>query len=297
MQINKHGSFYIRNGWPTKIFDIMDERTQSSYIFSPSNELAAVDQIGVGRVMVKALRYWASVLGITVETKNQQGVLHTLTGLGALIARHDPYCQRPGTLWLLHRNLARNLEEATAWSWAFNFYPAKSFTKDEFVAAFYSYIQTSGGKYAKTAIEKEFDCFKNTYVSDRAFDLNKVLDEDTIPFFAPLQLLEYVGSGRFEKRRVKAKDIPLQIFFYCILEDNRDHLCTNTQINVDTLFEDTNQVGKYMNLTYSTLLELLQQLENKRYIALVNNFGSRYIEVAANNTPELLPDYYREVEG
>ncbi|WP_304634464.1 DUF4007 family protein [uncultured Oscillibacter sp.] len=72
MQINKHGSFYIRNGWPTKIIDAMDAQGRNSYIFSPNNELPAVDQIGVGRVMVKALRYWAAVLGITVESKTQQ---------------------------------------------------------------------------------------------------------------------------------------------------------------------------------------------------------------------------------
>lgn len=120
MQVNKHGSFYIRSGWPTKIIDAMDGYAQNSYIFSPNNELLAVDQIGVGRVMVRALRYWAAVLGITVETKNAQGILHTLTDLGRLIAQYDPYCQRTGTLWLLHRNLARNFEDATAWAWAFN---------------------------------------------------------------------------------------------------------------------------------------------------------------------------------
>ena len=297
MQINKHGSFYIRNGWPTKIIDTMDAQTQSSYIFSPSNELSAVDQIGVGRVMVKALRYWATVLGITEETKNQQGILHSLTGLGRMIAQYDPYCQRAGTLWLLHRNLARNLEEATAWSWAFNLYSAKSFTKDEFVAAFYSYIQTNGGKYAKSAMEKEFDCFKNTYVSDKAFDLGKVLDEDTVPFFAPLRLLEYVGGGRFEKRRIASKDIPIKIFYHCILSDNKDYLMTNTQINIDILFEGVNQVGKYMNLSYSSLLELLQQMENKKWILLVNNFGNRYIDISLNRAPQLLDDYYREIEG
>lgn len=50
----------------------MDAQGRNSYIFSPNNELPAVDQIGVGRVMVKALRYWAAVLGITVESKTQQ---------------------------------------------------------------------------------------------------------------------------------------------------------------------------------------------------------------------------------
>lgn len=73
MQINKHGSFYIRNGWPTKI---MDAITNDPLVFSPNNELNAVDVIGVGRVMVKSMRYWASVMGIAVEAKIPQGVFH-----------------------------------------------------------------------------------------------------------------------------------------------------------------------------------------------------------------------------
>ena len=201
------------------------------------------------------------------------------------------------TIQVLHRNLARNLEEATAWAWAFNLYAAKTFTKEEFVEAFYAYVQTNGGKYARSAMEKEFDCFKNTYVSDKAFDLNRILDEDTMPFFAPLKLLEYSGNGHFEKRRIDPKDVPAKLLFYCILKDNEEHLLSNTQINVDTLFEGNNQVGKYMNLSYSTLLEMLQQLENRKWISLVNNFGNRYTEVRSTDATELLTDYYREIEG
>ena len=62
MQINKHGSFYLRNGWPTKIIDAVRD---DAHIYSPNNELLDVDTIGVGRVMIKAMRYWATVLGIT----------------------------------------------------------------------------------------------------------------------------------------------------------------------------------------------------------------------------------------
>ena len=84
MQINKHGSFYIRNGWPTKIIDAINENAN---IFSPNNEANAVDNIGVGRVMVKALRYWSTAMGITIEGKNQQGICHTLSGIGEMINR------------------------------------------------------------------------------------------------------------------------------------------------------------------------------------------------------------------
>lgn len=296
MQINKHGSFYIRNGWPTKIIDSMDPELFNSFIFSPNNELQAVDEIGVGRVMVKSLRYWSNVLGITSETKNQQGILNTLTDLGRLIRAFDPYCQNVGTLWLLHRNLAKNSDEATAWFWAYNMFALNSFTKDDFVADFYLYLQANGEKYAKTAVEKEFDCFKNTYVSDKVFDITKIVDEDTVPFFAPLRLIKYSGNGVFEKRKVQAKDIPLDVFFYCICDDNKDYLETNAEINVDTLLEDQNQVGKYMNLSYATLLELLQQLDNKKFITLINNFGNRYIHFNTVVENDFLKKYYSEKE-
>lgn len=289
MQINKHGSFYIRNGWPTKIIDAINDNEN---IFSPNNEANAVDSIGVGRVMVKALRYWSTSMGITLEGKNQQGICHSLSELGEMINQYDSYCQDIGTLWLLHRNLSCNIEEATAWAWAFNHYPSKTFTKENFITAFYSYIQTNGGTYAKNAIEKEFGCFKNTYVSDSSFDISKIIDEDTVPFFAPLRLVEFLGNDTYEKRRVLAKNIPIDIFNYSILSDNVEHLAESRQISIDHLLEDEYQVGKYMNLSYSVLLELLQQLENMKRITVVNNFGNRYIEIHKTNAKKILENYY-----
>ena len=289
MQINKHGTFYIRNGWPTKIIDAV---SGDGNVFSPNNEANAVDNIGVGRVMIKALRYWSTVLGITDEGKNQQGICHSFTSLGSKISTYDPYCQSAGTLWLLQRNLACNLEDATAWAWAFNKYPVKMFSKDDFVTSFYAYIQKSGGKYAKNAIEKEFGCFKNTYVSENIFDVGKIIEEDTIPFFAPLKLLEYYSGGVFAKRKIRANDIPAEILLYCIIADNEEFLKNNTQISLERLQEEENQIGKYANLTYAVLLELLQKLENKKYIKLYNNFGTRYIEIVQFDKDLILANYY-----
>lgn len=289
MQINKHGSFYIRNGWPTKIIDAIQS---DNHIYSPNNELNAVDTVGVGRVMIKAMRYWAMVLGIAEEGKDQLGISHTLTELGRIISEKDLYCTDRGTLWLLHRNLTLNREEATAWNWAFNYYNEINFDKDSFVYALNSYIQSEGVFYVHKAIEKEFDCFKNTYVSDQEFSLNKIIEEDTIPFFGPLKIIEYKGNGIFEKRRITAKEIPEDIFAICILLDNAEHLETNNQISIDALLEKENQVGKYMNLNYSTLMELLQRIENASYIKLTNNFGNRYIEILDVNAQELLSEHY-----
>ena len=148
MQINKHGSFYIRNGWPTKIIDSINN---DPLIFSPNNELNAVDTIGVGRVMVKAMRYWSVVLGISNEYKTLQGVSHELTSFGEQIIHFDPYCQDIGTLWLLHRNLTRNKDNATAWYWAFNELATKTFSKESFSSAFFLSTFANSGECFKIA--------------------------------------------------------------------------------------------------------------------------------------------------
>lgn len=117
MVVNKHGSFYLRSGWGTKIIQAVNA---DDMIFTPANEMQAVDNIGLGRVMIKALRYWADATGLTSEQKVQGGIREEKTDIYMLIDAKDRYFQKPGSLLLLHRNLARNDENATAWYWAFN---------------------------------------------------------------------------------------------------------------------------------------------------------------------------------
>ena len=218
-----------------------------------------------------------------------------LSELGTCIQEYDPYCQNKGTLWLLHRNLARDDNNTTMWEWAFNSFGHKEFTKEQFVDAFFAYYQANGGTSKKAAVEKEFDCFKNTYVSDKRFDIEKIIEEDTIPFFSPLGLIKYLGKGVFEMPIMKARDIPDDIALYCILKDNQQHLRDQRQIDIDTLLEGKKQIGRYMSLSYSSLLELLQRLENSGRIILVNNFGNRYIQLDNMDTHEILENYFIEM--
>ena len=51
----------MRSGWGTKIIQAVKE---DNMIFSPSNEQAAIDSIGLGRIMIKALRYWSGCNGV-----------------------------------------------------------------------------------------------------------------------------------------------------------------------------------------------------------------------------------------
>lgn len=292
MIINKHGSFYIRNGWPTKIINSVND---NDHVFSPNNEIYAVDNLGVGRVMVKAMRYWAQALGLCFERHDQQGVASELTELGEIIRNADLYFEYTDTLWLLHRNLSRNIDNATAWYWAFNIYNKNIFTKKDFVDSFHAYLTNNGLSYDKKNISKEFDCFKNTYISTDNFDIKKIINEDTTPFFSPLHLISYADNNTFVLNSPRAKDISVEIFVYCLFKDNEQYFNNNKQLSVETLLEEPGQAGRYFNLTFSSLLELLQRAENKSYLTLYNNFGSRYIELNEIDFNNILVPYFNHL--
>lgn len=291
MVVNKHGSFYLRSGWGTKIIQAVNE---DEMIFTPANELKAVDNIGLGRVMVKALRYWADATGLTVEHKSQGGIREEKTELFKLIEEKDRYFQKLGSLLLLHRNLSRNDENATAWYWAFNEFEKQAFTKEEFVDGLHYYLAVNGMNIKKTAVDKEFNCFKNTYLSDKKFDIKTVVDEDTYPMLAPLHLLKQGEDKKLEKSSLSKANIPLLVLVYSIAMDNKEESENGGQISIDKIMEEKKQVGKYYCIRYSKLIEMLVEAENKQLLILNNNFGNRHIEFADVEYSAILNEYYAE---
>lgn len=291
MVVNKHGSFYLRSGWGTKIIQAIQT---DDMIFTPANELQAVDNIGLGRVMIKALRYWADATGLTKEKKVQGGIRQLRTPIFNLIEDKDMYFQRPGSLLLIHRNLARNDENATAWYWAFNEFEKQAFSKDEFVDGLHSFLAVNGMAIKKAAVDKEFNCFKNTYIGERKFDIKTVMDEDTYPMLAPLHLLRVNEEKKIEKCSLSKTDIPLLILIYAIAMDNLDESENCGQISIDKIMEEKKQVGKYFCIRYSKLIEMLMEAANKQLLTLNSNFGNRHIEFANIQYAKLLNEYFAE---
>ena len=54
------------------------------------------------------------------------------------------------------------------------------------------------------------------------------------------------------------------------------------------------QVGRYFNIRYTDLIDMLIEAENKGYIALNNNFGNRLIEFNDTNYDALIEKYFVE---
>ena len=291
MQINKHGSFYMRTGWGTKIINAINE---DPAIFAPAAESDAVDNIGLGRIMIKALRYWSDALGLTEEERGANSITKVKTNLFNVIEKHDKYFQKSGTLFLMQRELARNLEDATAWYWVFNEFQNHSFDKDEFVEGFHSYLAINGVNVKKAAVEKEFNCLKNTYIGDEIIDKRTAMDEDTYPFLAPIHLLKVGNDKRIEKNPKAGNMIPFEVLLYSIAMDNSTESQSSQQISIDKLMEERMQVGKYFCIKYQRLIDLLMEAENNRMLILSNNFGNRHIEFIDYDYSGLLDAYYEK---
>lgn len=291
MVINKHGSFYLRSGWGTKIIQAVEA---DNMIFSPANEQEAVDRIGLGRVMIKALRYWADASGLTTEEKVQGGIAERRTDLFDLLEANDRYFQKPGSLLLLHRNIALNEENATAWYWAFNEFDKQAFSKEEFVEGLHYFLAVNEMSIKKAAVDKEFNCFKNTYLAEKKFDIKTVMDEDTYPFFGSLHLLRVNEDKKFEKAYLTKAEMPLHIMIYAIAKDNPEESSHSGQVSIDKIMEEKRQVGKYFPMRYSKLIDMLLEAENKKLLTLNNNFGNRFIEFSDVQYDRLLNEYYME---
>src|SRR4051794_15095625 len=97
-----HQSFHIRDGWLRKG---MRAITQDPSAFTRPN---AADILGLGSVMVDALRFWLEATGLAYATmENRWRALH-LTPFGKFINQHDEYLENEVTLWLLHYNLVHD---------------------------------------------------------------------------------------------------------------------------------------------------------------------------------------------
>lgn len=288
MVLNKHGSFYMRSGWGTKIQKAVNV---DSAIFAPANEQEAIDEIGIGRVMIKALRYWSDAMGLTYEKKEQNVIRKYKTDLFTYIEQFDPFFQKIGTLALLHRNVANNLDETTAWYWLFNEWNNDVITYEQFTEGLHAFVAVNGMNVKKDAVNKEFNCVKNTYVGEKQNDRKNIMDEDTYPFWAPLHMLRYDGK-QLIKNHLTGKEIPVEILMYSIAKDNLSESMNNGQVGIDTLMEGKCQVGRYYNIRYTELIDLLIEAENKGYISLNNNFGNRLIEFNSTAYDSLLQKYF-----
>lgn len=290
MKYSGHESFSIRKDWLAKGI--------RKFEAFKKDELSAMDELGIGKNMVKALRYWLKVTGITVDEPKKK--VFDISMLGNLIKKYDPYTEELGTLWILQYNLAKNIENATSWYFFFNEFSLSEFTAEDYLLAIKKWDEMHNEKPAsESSLLKDFDCLRRTYLQRSSLDDNGK-NEDFGPEsnmecpFTELGLLKSLEKGLYKKASPSKQNLPLLIVLAIIINQANEQ----KEIKLSDLQNQPNSVGKVFNLDTILLISLLSDLENKGYVKVVRTAGLDVLRITTDLTYlDCIEKYYKDMEN
>lgn len=292
MRFGGHEKFFIRKGWLHKGIKNVSENPA---VFV-NKEPVPADVLGLGSNMVKSLRYWLQVVGLTQEPVAGKRI-QEITKIGQLIYQNDPYFEELGSLWLLHYNLARNMQQATSWYFFFNEFQMQEFKKDDFCLALQKYIGIhSDVEVSESSLENDFDCFINTYISRMKSNPEKVHPENNID--CPLGELNLLDV-KDKRDKIYTRVIPPKASIHpfialAIIVD----MAESQEIKIQSILRNKNGLGKLFNLDMISLLELLNKIEKLGYISVIRTAGLDVIRLKTNWTfLDCVEQYYKAINS
>lgn len=299
MKFRVHDTFFIRKGWLAK--GMRNVITTPDVFTSRDNN--PMDVLGIGANMVKALRYWLVAVGLTYEARENNRAVQYPTELGNIIHENDPYFEELGTLWLLHYQLVKTDEEATAWWYFFNEFKISEFTREDFLAELNKFLRNSdeGEKPVRT-IEDDFNCIIQTYVSRMKSNPEKVKPESNIDCpFGELGLIDIVGQekdrGRLKiyRKSTPKKDMLHPLILLAIILDQAQG---ENEIRISDIQKNCGNAGKVFNLDTINLISLLYKIELLGYIKVNRTAGLDVVNIRAEwGFLDCVRHYYEAING
>jgi hypothetical protein len=184
-RVSGHESFACRYAWLPKVARHLQRDDKIL-----GDESRAMVELGVGKNMVRSIRFWAQSAGIAIaEGRNGR---HTLTDFAtALLGERglDPYLEDIRTLWLIHWKLATHKDAPLlAWDYLINNWHEPEITLSTVLVALKKEAVKQGVKLSQSTITKHVETFLHTYVPTRG--RKGAIQEDNLD--CPLVELEFI---------------------------------------------------------------------------------------------------------
>lgn len=219
-----HETFPCRYTWLPKAVRSLRVNDQ---LFSKENEKDAMVALGVGKNMVRSIRFWADAAEVTAPHVKDGGL--GVTNFGELIfgaKGRDEFLEDIRTLWLIHWKFSTSADQPLfAWHYLLNFWHRPDFTRTEALAAFSQEAQRAGKRLSQVTLDHHFTTFLHTYVPTRG-KKGEVLEDNLDCPLTELELIQKIGerthadSNRRESIyafRVEEKpEISPELFIYSI---------------------------------------------------------------------------------
>lgn len=255
----RHETFHLRYGWLKKGFD---RTVENPNVF---NNPEATVLLGVGKNMVRSIRFWALAAKILAEAPNPSRprvplVRPTPIGRAVLGARGwDPYLEDPATLWLIHWLLHAPPTMLPVWWSAFSELTAIEFTAEDLTNFCQGRVDATGewGTPNRSSIAKDVSALLRTYArsdGSRRAGIEDLLD-------GPLRELALIrpgaapGSSRFV---VGPKaSLPASIVGYAVLDYLARTESAGSTATMAKLSTEPGSPGRIFKLTEKALFEAL----------------------------------------
>lgn len=286
--LGRHQTFHLRDSWLPKAMSAV--RKDGFALSRPD----AHHQLGVGKNMLAAVRFWAlstGLLRLAQDQREGRQVPLVLTPLAELVAVCDPYFEDPATLWILHTVLASQRGGAAAWYWYFNLSDLAAAPEDELASAFGGWLRRVQPTYEATsqAIRREISCLVRSYVS-RALDGGRnVTEDELVSPFSELGLMSDDGSAVRLAIGPKA-NLPLEPFMFALQRFVR--ASDRSTISLDDLRWSPGSPGRLFGLDAPALLQYLEQAGREGRLQIAMTAGLRNVTVVREPTLASVGRYY-----
>lgn len=272
LRFSGHETFACRFAWLPKAYRLL-----AADPLALNDDQHAMVELGIGKNMVRALRFWIDATGVATphgaEGFELTQFAHAIFGLSGF----DPYLEDRRTLWLIHWILTSRTDGPLfAWQYLFNQWPYPDFTRSEVLTAFQRETLRRGYVHSPVTLTQHLDVFLHTYLRSRT----SVAVEDSLDSpLVELNLLQIVGERRgdggrrepvFAFRRDTKADVTTEVFSFCLLDYwDRQH-ATDATLTLRTISSGVGSPGAVLKLTdddVRTRLELYAQLGMNRHLS------------------------------
>ena len=218
--------------------------------------------------MVRSIHHWCQaarlIEGDGVDSNNRRQFVPTELGNSIFAdGGGDPYLEDAATLWLIHWQLATNVNRATTWFWAFSTFGQNEFRKNTFISELIDWAKTSTrNQISENSIKRDVDCFFRTYVPSR--QTKTTIIEDT--FDCPLVELNLISDSSdgntYRFRRGPKPSLPIEIFAAALSEFWDTGFSENNTLTFANIAYAPRSPGRTFLLDEDSLAEYLDRLDD-----------------------------------
>lgn len=296
-----HETFPCRYAWlPKAVRNLRENPT----LFADEDD--AMVRMGVGKNMVRAIRFWADASQVVIPAPKQGFAVSSLGNAILGPGGYDEFLEDIKTLWLIHWNLSTSVTEPLfAWHYLLNFWHRSDFTRSEVLTTFSQEAERLGKKLSSVTLEHHFTTFLHTYVPTRS-KKGEVLEDNLDCPLVELELLQAIGerqtadSNRHESiyafRMEEKPDISPELFIYC-LDDfwNKRHAQEKT-LSFRDIAVGLDSPGQIFKLPEHDIRERLESIDKDSAGKLVYQESAAFQQVkrAEPSSPlQLLKKVYK----